>query len=218
MNKEGRKMKFLSTLDFDFAILAFSSLFSIINPISCAPIFVSMTEPAGRKKSAVRASLAAAATLALFAVAGGAIFAFFGITVPAFQIVGGLLFAVMSIETLLKDTPDTPEKHPDSDPSIVPLGIPLIAGPGAISTVMVLVGQAQNGFRIFALGSAILLNVILTLVILLWAPWIQNKLGITGQKIVTKVMGLMTAVIGIQFVINGSTTVFVEILKRAARA
>jgi multiple antibiotic resistance protein len=174
-----------------------------------------MTEPSGRKKSALRATLAAAATLALFALAGGAIFAFFGITVPAFQIAGGLLFAVMSIETLLKDAPDTPEKHSDSDPSIVPLGIPLIAGPGAISTVMVLVGQAQSGFRIFALGFAILLNVVLTLLILLSAPWIQNKLGITGQKIVTKIMGLMTAVIGIQFVINGSTTVFVEILKAA---
>jgi multiple antibiotic resistance protein len=211
-------MKLLTSLDFDFAILAFSSLFSIINPISAAPIFVSMTMPTERKRSAVRASMAAAIILALFAVAGGAIFAFFGITVPAFQIAGGLLFAVMSIETLLKDTPDSPDTHSDGDPSIVPLGIPLIAGPGAISTVMVLVGQAQNGFRIFALATAILINVVLTLLILLAAPWIQNRLGITGQRIVNKIMGLMTAVIGIQFVINGSTTVFVEILKAAKAA
>jgi len=209
-------MKWLSSLDFDFAVLAFSSLFSIINPISCAPIFVSMTEHMAkeRKRSALRASLAAGVTLAVFALMGGAIFGFFGITVPAFQIAGGILFAVMSIETLLKDTVEAPERT-NGDPSIVPMGIPMIAGPGAISTVMVLVGQAQSGFRLIALGTAILVNIALTLLILLASPWIANKLGITGQRIVNKIMGLMTAVIGVQFIINGSTTVFVDILKAA---
>jgi multiple antibiotic resistance protein len=204
-------------IDTDFAFLAFSSLFSIINPISTAPIFVALTEGGlDRKRIAWRTSLAAFLTLALFAIAGGAIFTFFGITVPAFQIAGGLLFTLMSIQTLLNGKEEIPEDEADrADPSIVPLGIPMIAGPGAISTVMVLVGQAQDSFRRFALATAIVINVVLTLWILLASPWIVNRLGVTGQKIVAKVMGLITAVVGIQFMLNGVTVVIVDILKQA---
>jgi multiple antibiotic resistance protein len=211
-------MKLITALDLDFAFLAFSSLFSIINPVSAAPIFVSLTDGPGvdRRKSAWRTSLSAGLALALFALAGGAIFTFFGITVPAFQIAGGILFLMMSIQALLNDKAEQVEDGPDqADPSIVPLAIPLIAGPGAISTVMVLVGQARDGFHRIALGAAITLNIVLTLLILLASPWIVRKLGATGQRIVAKVMGLITAVIGVQFIINGTTTVVVEILKSA---
>src|ERR1700693_6235390 len=88
-----------------FALLAFSSLFSVINPISAAPIFVAMTadSPARRRRAALRACLAAAAVMAVFAAAGGAIFAFFGITVPAFQIAGGMLFTIMSLREVQGD-------------------------------------------------------------------------------------------------------------------
>lgn len=206
------------TFDMDFAIIAFSSLFSIINPISTAPIFVAMTEGVSgeRRRIAWRTTVASGLTLALFAVAGGAIFAFFGITVPAFQIAGGILFTLMSIQTLVNGKEDTEETPVDAgDPSVVPLAIPMIAGPGAISTVMVLVGQAQNYYRFFGLAVAILLNVILTLVVLLASPWIVTWIGVTGKKIVNKVMGLITAVIGIQFIINGVTTIVLDILKSA---
>jgi multiple antibiotic resistance protein len=204
-----------------FALLAFSSLFSVINPISAAPIFVALTSgsPADRRRAAVRACLTALVVLAVFAAAGGAIFAFFGITVPAFQIAGGLIFALMSIRTL-EDGPDE-LSHGDvqtPDPSVVPLGIPVIAGPGAISTVMILIGQAQDPMRRFALGGAILVNILLTFVILLAAPAIVSWIGATGQRIVSKVMGLITAVIGVQFVINGVTTVFVDILRSVRTA
>lgn len=199
-----------------FAFLAFSSLFSVINPISCAPLFVSMTEAAkeNRRKLAVRASLAAGITLFVFAFLGGAIFAFFGITVPAFRIAGGLLFTLMAIKSL--ENGDEVEIHDEDereDPSIVPLGIPMIAGPGAISVVMVLIGQAEDTFRMIVIGGAILANVILTLVILLAAPSVVNRLGNTGQKVVGKVMGLITAVIGIQFMIDGLTAVYVTMVK-----
>lgn len=201
-----------------FALLAFSSLFSVINPISAAPIFVALTagSPRERRRAALRACFAAAAVLALFAAAGGAIFTFFGITVPAFQIAGGLLFAIMSIRTLQNGEKHVPENEADKlDPSVVPLGIPVIAGPGAISTVMVLVGRAQDGTRRLALAGAIAVNVLLTLAILLAAPAIVTRIGQTGQRIVSKIMGLITAVIGVQFVLNGVTTVFVEILRSA---
>jgi multiple antibiotic resistance protein len=135
--------------------------------------------------------------------------------VPAFQIAGGILFTLMSVQTLMNGKEDIPEDGEGGDPSIVPLGIPMIAGPGAISTVMVLIGQAQDGFRVFALAVAILVNIILTLLILLASPWIVKRLGVTGQKITAKIMGLITLVIGVQFVINGSVSVFTDILKAA---
>jgi multiple antibiotic resistance protein len=198
-----------------YALLAFSSLFSVINPISAAPIFVGLTEgtPERRRSAAVRACVASLIVLAIFAAAGGFIFSFFGITVPAFQIAGGLLFTLMSIRTLQDgDDKELPDEE-KADPSIVPIGIPTIAGPGAISTVMVLVGQAQDAMHRAALGAAIGANILLTLVILLAAPSIVARIGATGQRIVAKIMGLITAVIGIQFIINGVTAVLTEILK-----
>jgi small neutral amino acid transporter SnatA (MarC family) len=94
-----------SSADAKFVVLAFSSLFSVINPIEAAPIFVAMTRgmEARRRALAIRASLAAALILAVFALTGGAIFAFFGITLPAFQIAGGILFTSLGLSTLRED-------------------------------------------------------------------------------------------------------------------
>jgi multiple antibiotic resistance protein len=203
-----------------FALLAFSSLFSVINPISAAPIFVALTAgaPEERRRIAWRACVVATAVLVFFAVAGGAIFAFFGITVPAFQIAGGILFTIMSLRAMQNGVKEVPAGDDSrSDPAAVPLGTPIIAGPGAISTVMALVGQAQDAMSRLALGAAILVSMLLTLLILLAAPAIVTRIGKNGQRIVTRIMGLITAVIGIQFVINGVTTVLVEII-RAARS
>jgi len=201
-----------------YGLLAFSSLFSVINAIGAAPLFVGMTERQDlrvRRRTAYRACLTATAVLAAFAIAGGAIFAFFGITVPAFQIAGGILFTTIGLKTLDEGKQDLPDETPSSpaDPGVVPLGIPLISGPGAISTVMVLIGQADDAVKRLALGGAIVLNMILTLGILLLAPRIVARLGETGQKVVAKIMGLLTAVVGVQFVINGATTVATGILR-----
>lgn len=199
-----------------FALLAFSTLFSVINPIEAAPIFVMLTagRPHERHRTALKACLAAAAILAVFAAAGGAIFAFFGITLPAFQIAGGILFTIMGMSTLQQDEPESRTASATrGDPSVVPIGMPLIAGPGAISTVMVLVGQARDGYQRLALTGAIAANIVLTLAILLAAPWLVSRIGETGQRIVSKVMGLIAAVIGVQFVLNGIETVALAILK-----
>jgi multiple antibiotic resistance protein len=208
-----------SSADAKFVVLAFSSLFSVINPIEAAPIFVAMTEgmPGERRKMALRASAAAALILAVFALTGGAIFSFFGITLPAFQIAGGVLFTIMGLGTLRNDNrPERVEVVLTSDPSIVPIGMPLIAGPGAISTVMVLVGQARDGGHRAALAIAIAANILLTLVILLAAPALVSRIGPTGQRIISKIMGLITAVIGVQFILNGVEAVALAIL-RASR-
>jgi multiple antibiotic resistance protein len=207
-----------SSADTKFVVLAFSSLFSVINPIEAAPIFVSLTagSPHERRRMALRACSAAALILAIFALTGGAIFGAFGITLPAFQIAGGILFTIMGLSTLRSDDkPDRAESVPTGDPSIVPIGMPLIAGPGAISTVMVLVGQARDGGHRTALAVAIAANILLTLLILLAAPAIVARIGSTGQRIVSKIMGLITAVIGVQFILNGVETVALSILKDA---
>jgi multiple antibiotic resistance protein len=218
-----------SSADAKFVVLAFSSLFSVINPIEAAPIFVSMTagSPGERRRMAFRASFAAALILATFAATGGAIFSFFGITLPAFQIAGGILFTIMGLTTLQGDDHERPRRADHDrgeraevvpsrrDPSIVPIAMPLIAGPGAISTVMVLVGQARDGGHRIALAIAIAANILLTLVLLLAAPRIVSRVGETGQRIVSKIMGLITAVIGVQFVLNGVESVALSILKAA---
>jgi multiple antibiotic resistance protein len=199
-----------------YVLLAFASLFSVINPIGAAPIFVSMTRDVTdleRRRAAIRACIAAAITLLAFMGAGGVIFAVFGITVPAFQIAGGMLFTIFALRTLqVGGGGDEEERAPGGDPSVVPLGIPTIAGPGAISAVMVLVGQAQGHKDQLLLVVAVLVNIALTLGLLLAAPRVVARIGATGRSIVTKIMGLMTAAIGVQFVINGLRTVALDVL------
>jgi multiple antibiotic resistance protein len=203
-----------------FALLAFSSLFSVINPIGAAPLFVAFAQgasPAQRRRMALRACLAAVAVLLAFAAAGGAIFSLFGITVPAFQIAGGLLFTVMAFRNVTaEEKQEAAGTVLQGDPSIVPLGIPIIAGPGAISTVMVLVGQARGLPTHLALAGAIFANIVLTAVLLLAAPAIVARIGENGQRIVSKIMGLITTVIGVQFIIRGVSTILTDII-RAAR-
>lgn len=200
-----------------FALLAFSSLISVINPVSAAPIFVALapSSPAERRRTAVRACLAAAAILVVFAAAGGAIFTFFQITVPAFQIAGGVLFTSMALKEMQGDKQITQEEPEKLDPSIVPIGIPLIAGPGAISATMVLVGQAQDAPHRMALGVSLAASILITLAILLAAPAIVDRIGRTGQRVIANVMGLVTVVIGVQFIVNGVTTIALAILREA---
>jgi len=202
---------------FEFGILAFSSLFAMVNPISAAPIFVELTRSHAerRRQMAIKACLAAAAALFLFATAGGAIFSFFGITVAAFKIVGGLIFTIGSVRELLGDAAEkSAGEDRMADPSIVPIGIPLIAGAGAISTVMMLSGQARDRLHQAALLGAIGANIIAALIVLLLAPTIVRRLGHSGQEILSKVMALLTAVIGVQFILDGSTMVITQLMHK----
>lgn len=198
-----------------FGLLAFSSLIAMLDPIATAPLFVDLTKnaPDRRKQTAFRACMAAGVTLLLFAIAGGAIFSFFGITVPAFQIVGGLLLAISSMRHLSGSGSHQEEVSAVDDPSIVPLGIPLIAGAGSISTVMVLSGQARGSLHQAALIGSIVICVLLVFLTLRTAPALLSKLGPAGQDIMSKVLALLTAVIGVQFIVNGTTTVLRDLLK-----
>jgi len=205
-------------LGMEFGIVAFSSLFAMMDPIAAAPIFISMTAQAAerRRQLAIRASITAGIALLVFAVAGSHVFSFFHITVPAFQIAGGLLFLLSSLKTLQGAKHEGADAAHDADPSIVPLGIPVIAGAGSLSTVMVLAAQARHQAEHFALTAAIIANVIICLVILLISPAIVKRLGPSATEVISKVMGLITAVIGVQFIINGLTAVILEASKKMA--
>jgi len=202
-----------------FTALCFSSLFTIINPLSVAPVFVTMTDgvpAAARRQAALRACAVALGVLLIFAVAGGLIFRVFGITIDAFRIAGGILFFVMSMKMLTgTGREESAGAEGGGDPAVVPLGMPFICGPGAISTVMVLMGQSVSAIHVLALLAAIVAAIVATALVLVASPAVMRLLGKTGVELTTRVMGLIVCVIGIQFVIDGIRPVALSILSSA---
>src|SRR5262245_14544 len=133
---------------FTFTLVSLSAVFFVVDPLAVLPVYLAMTanETAEQKKStALRASIASGITLLVFAIAGGLIFRFFGISLPAFKIAGGILLFLVALDMMQAKssrTKSTPEEEQEgiekADVAIIPLAIPLLSGPGAIATVMVL--------------------------------------------------------------------------------
>lgn len=203
-----------------FGFLCFSSLLTIIDPIAAAPLFVTMTSgtsASARRRIAMKACAVALGLLLVFAIGGRLIFGAFGITIEAFRIAGGILFFVMALPMLLGGTKrgEAADESHEADPSVVPLGMPIIAGPGAISTVMVLMGQSASAWHVASLVIAVVLVIATTALFLLLAPAIMRVLGRSGVQVITQVMGLIMCVIGIQFILDGLRPVVIEILSSA---
>src|ERR1700755_1798188 len=144
-----------------FSVLALSSIFFLVDPFAALPTFLAVTagaDNARRRRMAWKASLTALIFLSAFAMAGQYIFKMFGITLPAFEIAGGVILLLIGLDMLEARRTPTQETSGDAeaaaskeDAGIVPLGIPMLAGPGAIASVMVLVGQAQNHWQMVAI-------------------------------------------------------------------
>jgi multiple antibiotic resistance protein len=211
-------------VNLQFAILAFTSLLAIVNPLGAVPMYVALTAPYTPEHRVVtlrRAIITATAVLVLFALAGTHILQFFGITRQAFQIAGGILFFGVGWDMLqarrsrVKTTEEeeTESSHKD-DVGIIPLGLPTLAGPGAITTVIALNGQAQTPLQELAVYVAILLVLALCWMTLAAAPALTRRMGQTGMNVMTRLMGLIVMVVGAQFVINGTTTVVLDIVTR----
>jgi multiple antibiotic resistance protein len=202
-----------------FGALCFSSLFTVIDPIAAAPVFASVTHKMSREMArqvALRACLVALGVLVVFGASGAALFRLFGITIDAFRIGGGLVFLAVGLPMLVRPGHGHDDTAPDSsDPSIVPLGVPLIGGPGAITTIMLLMGQSSTALHTTALFVALALALMLTFIVLLLAPKLMSKLGNAGTQLITKVMGLIVLVIGVQFIVDGIKPIAIEILKSA---
>ncbi|MFH1649825.1 MAG: NAAT family transporter [Candidatus Woesearchaeota archaeon] len=195
-----------------FFLGALGALFTIINPFSTASVYLSITEDETkerRRQMAQKASVTAAIVLIVFAVAGTAILSFFNITLDAFRIAGGILVAVIGYHMIKTGKADfrNPAEHQEAlekdDVSIVPLAIPMMSGPGAMTIAMVLMGQAQGVIGRLTVILSILVVCALSYLILSKARVIGDYLGHTGRSVVDKIMGLIVFVIGVQFIVNG---------------
>jgi len=215
------------------ALLSFAALISMVNPLAVVPAFIVLTAAvarATRARVALFAGAACVVVLVTFLLAGNFLFKFFGITVPAFQIMGGILFLVNALRTLIEDDrrsfnaggekrmEDSDVHKAEIDPTsiaVVPLAIPLLSGPGAITSVMVLVNLYRGWEQKFAIIIAISAVGVVSYVVLLAATPISRIMGDRGRAVFSKVMALLLGAIGIQFIINGLKPVVVEMLKAA---
>lgn len=202
--------------DLSFALLAFSSLLAIVNPLSASTIFLALAanqEPTARRRSIATGLFTAAVVLVVFALAGGAILGFFGITTHAFKIAGGIIFFGIGWDMLqarrsrVKATEEEEREGTTRDEiGIIPLGLPTIAGPGAITTVIVLTQQAETLNQTLAVYGSVAGVLLLTGGALLLAPLLLSRFGQTGLNVMTRIMGLLVMVIGVQFVLDGLAT------------
>ena len=205
-----------------FFILCLTTLFTLINPIGIAPLLVVMTERFSkneRVKIAKKCSATALITLLLFAILGSLIFSFFGITLEAFQIMGGILFFRNGLRMLdakvgrSRTTPAEQEESQESDDiAISPIVIPLIAGQGAITATMLLSSQTPQIYSYLTLGLSIMIVLTFVYVILRNGNVLMRVLGTSIMRIIQRLMGLILLVIAVQFVINGTISVIKPLL------
>jgi multiple antibiotic resistance protein len=196
-----------------FGLSAFATIFAIVDPFATAPIFLAITPRDTREsrgRMALLASVVSGGVLLLFTASGNRIFAFFGISAPAFRVAGGILLLATALDTLRSSEgskPQTPEEKQESvdkpDVAITPLAIPLLAGPGAISTVALLGSQARNFEETILIFAGIILTAFFSWVILSNSTRVMGVLGRIGLKIVTRIMGLLLAGMGVQFILMG---------------
>lgn len=207
---------------FAFFLTAFVSLFVTLDPIGNVPIFLTITphnSEAERASMVTRAVLVVFGVLVLFALCGNLIFRLFGVTIEAFRIVAGLLLLKIAFD-MMEAKParvrHTPEEDAEGaqrhDVAIIPLAIPLLSGPGSISNVIALTGQATKSPKVLTAFSllllAIALNVLIAFVSLRSATAITRLLRESGMRILTRVMGLILAAIAVQFILTGIKDAF----------
>jgi len=194
-------------------VLIFTSILFIVDPFAVIPTFLAMTvrdSPEQRRVLARRGAWTCAITLIAFAAGGSIIFKIFGITIGAFKIAGGVLIGLNALDMVQarrsqqRETPiETAEGIEKDDIGIMPLGVPMLAGPGAISTVMVLALGAKSSAATITVYVSIALTALITYWVLSAASLVERRLGQTGMRILTRLMGLVLAAIAVQFIIDG---------------
>lgn len=197
------------------------SLFAIVNPIGAIPIYISLTDEyrAEDRARIVRITpVAVVAILLVTLISGEFILRFFGISVDSFRVGGGILLLLMSISMLqartsrTAHTSDEAEETADRETiAVVPLAIPLLSGPGAISTVIVYAYKAKGISAYLITSAGILLIGLAIYLSLLAAPYIAKKLGRTGINIITRIMGLILAAIAVEFITTGLKNIFLAL-------
>ncbi len=200
-----------------FSLLALSSILFLVDPFAAIPSFLAITQNADaarRRRMARKGAVTCFIVLTSFAIAGQLIFRMFGITLPAFEVAGGLILLLIGLDMLEARRSPTQETHGDTeeattkeDAGIVPLGIPMLAGPGAISSVMVLVGQVPSlwHWEMAAILLSIVFTCIVTYFVLAAAGRVRQALGETGIRILVRIMGLLLVALAMQYFVNGLT-------------
>jgi multiple antibiotic resistance protein len=198
-----------------FLLLAFSSIFFIVDPIASIPTFLALTADAElgqRRHMAKRAAWTCFLVLSGFALGGTLIFKMFGITLPAFRIAGGLIMILIGLDMVqarrsqTKETAsETEQAMAKEDVGIIPLGVPMLAGPGSISTVMALMAQSATWQHSVAIIVVVALTSIVSYWILAAADRVGRRMGDTGIRILTRFMGLLLMAIAVQFILSGLT-------------
>lgn len=195
-------MAVLST--FEFALVAISSIVAIMNPISTAAIFLSLTggeKPENNKKIASKVAKLGFVILGFFALTGTLLFQVFSIEMYAFQIAGGILLVTIALKMLSPS--DGFSANGKGDISIIPLTFPLTAGPGTITTTILVFSQATNIFETVFVFLAIGVGVILSYLGMVYGYKLFNLLGKTGIQVATSLMAIIVLAIAIQFIISG---------------
>ncbi|MFT4343723.1 MAG: MarC family protein, partial [Candidatus Woesearchaeota archaeon] len=193
-----------------FFFIAYTSIFTIMNPFVSTSVFLSITKgdsKASKRMQARKAAITAALVLMIFGVAGNLIFSFFSITLDAFLIAGGLIIAQIGFN-MLKDRevikePQEEEAVIKKDVSITPLAIPMMSGPGAIATSLVITSRAESVIDLFAFFAAVIAVCITAYFIISRSAVIHKVLGENGAKAADKILGLIVLVMGVQLIING---------------
>lgn len=204
----------MSDEDVKFAVVALSAIFFVIDPLANMPIFLTITSGDSieqRKATAARAAFAAWLTLCIFAAAGGFIFKALGISMGAFKIAGGIMLLLMAIDMMRAQpspTRTTAEEQTESiareDVAIMPLAIPMLAGPGAIATVMVLMSRAAwHPMRTVAVFGAVSITCVVTWLLMRSAASAEKLLPKTVLRAFERVMGLLLAAVAVEFIAGG---------------
>lgn len=199
-------------MDSAATITAFVTLLVVIDPIGLAPLFVALTQgisTRARRTIGVRACVVAIALLTMFGLFGEQVLNFIGISMPAFQIAGGILLFLTALDMLFERRTkrrqgQASEDDPAQDPSVFPLAMPLIAGPGAMATMVLLAGSPGAGWAEVLTVHLVMIAVIAVVFLMfLGAGLLERMLGPTGINVVTRLLGMLLAALSVQFVLNG---------------
>ncbi len=200
------------TADLAPFITAFITLFVIIDPLGLAPLFVALTQgqsAARRRTIALTACLVAAGVLTAFGIFGDTVLSIAGISMPAFRVAGGALLFLTALDMLFEKRSKRRKDQGDSadqadDPSVFPLAIPLIAGPGAIATMILLTGQKTDDWSwILAMHGVMIAVLLVTFILFLAAGVLERVLGDLGINVITRLLGMLLAALSVQFILDG---------------
>jgi multiple antibiotic resistance protein len=197
----------------EFLFNAFVTLLVVVDPLGLAPIFAALTRGFSEKQkreSAIRGTLLGTVILFLFALVGDVLLEALGIGLPAFRIAGGLLLFLLAIDMVFArpsgiratSVREQEEESYQQDISVFPLAIPLLAGAGAITTVLLYTGGSGAG-QVALFMAVLLVILLLTLGCLLLAPRVMRLFGETGANVISRVLGVLLAALAVQFVIDG---------------